>query len=75
MAKFKFSNFQKGWFFKNPHLVGLDGFNDVNNFILYQHGIEKVKGWKRLNLTPIGSVVDDFSLQVIDDVTTIIDEM
>lgn len=76
MPKFKFSNFQKGWFHDNPHLVGLDGFNSVNNFVLYKHGIEKIRGWKKLNLIPANGSIDSFPAPaVIDDFNTIIDNM
>ena len=72
MAKFKSTDFQKGWYFHNPSLLGVDGFNDVNNFVLYKHGIEKVKGWKLLVLIPAGSPADTFG-RVIDDFDNLID--
>ena len=61
MAKFQFKNFNKGWYFKQQHLVGLDGWSDVNNFVIYKNAIEKVKGWLRLELTPTESPPDDFT--------------
>lgn len=52
----KFNKFNKGWYFKQQHLVGLDGFTDVNNFVIYKNGIEKVHGWKKLHLKPTAPV-------------------
>lgn len=69
---FKFASFHKGWYFHKPHLVGLDGMNDVNNFVIYKDGIEKVRGWKLLNLNPTDSNINAFTGNVIDDFTQII---
>lgn len=64
----KFNKFNKGWFFRQEHLIGLDGFTEVNNFVVYQGGIESVKGWQLLVLNPHpainsfaeGAVINDF---------------
>lgn len=69
---FKFIQFKKGWAFNKPHLTSQDGFNNVNNFVIYGDAIEKVHGWKLLSLTPVNGVVDDFTTNVIDDYTDII---
>lgn len=78
MPNFKFNIFNKGWHFRQQHLVGLDGFSDVNNFVIYKNAIEKVRGWKRLELNPADSPADNFSGlggSVIDDFLQIIDTM
>lgn len=76
MAKFQFKNFNKGWYFRQPHLLGLDGWSDVNNFVIYKNAIEKVRGWRRLELVATDSPIDGFdttTLRVIDDYDQIID--
>lgn len=75
MPNFKFNKFTQGWHFRQQHLLGLDGFSDVNNFVIYKNGIEKVRGWKRLELNPSDSPADSFDTLVIDDYTQIIDTM
>jgi hypothetical protein len=80
MANFKFQDFKKGWHFRQQHLVSLDGFNDVNNFVIYKSAIEKVRGWKRLELNPTDSPIDGFGgstsgFMVIDDYVNIINTM
>jgi len=75
MPNFKFNKFTKGWHFRQQHLLGLDGFSDINNFCIYKNAIEKVRGWKRLELIPTDSPIDDFNFNVIDDYTQIIDTM
>ena len=70
---FKFSQFKKGWAFNKPHLMSQDGFNNVNNFVIYGDAIEKVHGWRQLPLTPAtGSFINNFTISVIDDFTNII---
>lgn len=80
MPNFKFQDFKKGWYFRKPHLVGLDGFDDVNNFVIYKSAIEKVRGWKKLALVPMDSPIDGFGgtsggFMVINDYTQIINTM
>lgn len=76
MPDVKFNKFRKGWFFRQPHLIGLDGFNDVNNFVIYKNAIEKVRGWDKLILIPekFSDAIDSFS-QTIDDFDFIIDDL
>jgi len=55
MPNFKFSIFNKGWVHKQLQLISLDGFSDVSNFTMLKGAIEKVKGWKKLELIPISN--------------------
>lgn len=68
---FKFHRFRKGWFYNQRHLVGLDGFDKVINFVVYQGGIEKVKGWELLQLNPQASINSFFPQLVINDFDTV----
>lgn len=69
---YKFNQFKKGWAFNKPHLMSQDGFNSVNNFVIYGDAIEKVHGWKLLLLTPTNGSINNFTTNVIDDYTNII---
>lgn len=53
MADVPYRSFIKGWFYQFDHLVGLDGFSYINNFIIKNSAIEPVRGWKKLILTPV----------------------
>lgn len=55
MSNFKFSLFNKGWIHKQPQLITLNGFLDVNNFTMLKGSIEKVRGWKKLELIPVAN--------------------
>ena len=76
MSKFKFIDFKRGWFHRHEGLVGLDGFSRVNNFVVYENAIEKVRGWKRLELEPLkySDAIDSFP-HIIDDFNYIIDSL
>lgn len=62
MPDVKFNRFTKGWYFRQQHLVGLDGFTDVNNFVIYKNGIEKVHGWRKLHLQPTAPVAPNTTI-------------
>lgn len=55
--KFKFNKFTKGFYYRQQHLVGLDGFLDVNNFVIYKNAIESTKGYKFLPLNLVEAFV------------------
>ena len=76
MPDIKSNKFNKGWYFRQQHLVGLDGFTDVNNFVIYENAIEKVRGWKKLILRPFKfSDAPDTINIIIDNVSLLIDEL
>jgi hypothetical protein len=76
MADFKFIEWTKGWIHHNQHLIGLDGFTNVNNFCIYNNAIEKVRGYKKIILHSADAPIDSFTGEaglVIDDIDDIID--
>lgn len=66
----KYHKFTKGWYHNQRHLIGLDGFDKVNNFVIYENGIEAVKGWELLVLHP-ASINSFFPGLVINDFNTV----
>lgn len=71
MPNYKFFKFNKGWVHKQPQLTELDGFSDVNNWVVFKNAIEKVRGWEKLPLLPINASVgyplEGFEIQSIHD--------
>lgn len=76
MPNFKFQRFLKGWNHRQQHLVGLDGFNSVRNFVVHANAIEKVRGWQKIQLQPekYSDAIDTF-IMPINNMNLLIDSL